>query len=549
MAMPETLPSQPGQHGWRHPLSHLFHAPLGPGSHLGLLLLLAIIAAAGSLALGADANWDLRNYHLYNPWALLEGRWEQDMGWNVQWFLNPIPQLPYYALVSLWPDNLVPVTALMGIPGALVAWAMLLLYRELGRLFSVPAWLLGIAWIASCTGAVTIGQLGTTFNDLAVTFIVLLGCLCVLRGLREGDDRWWPALGFFAFGAAMGLKITFALFVLGPALAWFFTRPRFSALWPGALASLLGLLLVGGWWFALLQLRYESPLFPFFNSFFESPWWAPISERDPRFDPQGLMQWLFYPFYWWRANVTVSEVPFADGRISLGLLAAIAALWPWKGLAINQRRGLRFIGLLLLFTYLIWLKQFAIYRYMLPLELLAPWLLLAVLAAMAQGRQGAAWSAALTGSGVALFALLIVTTQPPNWGRVSPSQPSLIQITSPIDTENALVAVAQGDPPLNYLAVGLPGPSHFISVNPLLNADTLTGERARQFLNSAEQRYWVTPAPAEANGPHGWAACFGLQLQVDDCQPLQANDPGVPALEICPLRAHPNPPPQAEVCQ
>lgn len=547
MATPDTLPAQPGQASWRSPVTRLFHAPLTPANHLGVLLLLAIIAAAGSIALGADANWDLRNYHLYNPWALLEGRWQEDMGWNVQWFLNPIPQLPYYALVSVWPDNLLPVTALMGVPGALVAWAMLLLYRELGRLFNVPAWLLALAWLASCTGAVTIGQLGTTFNDLAVTFVVLLGCLAILRGLREGDDRWWPALGFFAFGAAMGLKITFALFVVGPALAWFFTRPRFNALWPGALASIAGLLLVGGWWFGLLQLRYESPLFPFFNSLFESPWWAPITERDPRFDPQGLMQWLFYPFYWWRANVLVSEVPFADGRISLGLLAAFAALWPWKGLANNQRLALRFIGLMLLFTYLIWLKQFAIYRYMLPLELLAPWLVLAVLAAIAQGRAGRATPA--WGAGLAMLVLVMVTTQPPNWGRIPANQPSLIQVTSPIDTQGALVAVAQGDPPLNYIALGLPGPSHFISVNPLLHHDTITGERAREFLASTEQRYWVTPAPAEAEGPHGWAACFGLQLDVAACEPLSVNDPGVGQLLICPLNAHPNPPPQAEVCQ
>jgi len=144
---------------------------------------------------------------------------------------------------------------------------------------------------------------------------------------------------------------------------------------------------------------------------------------------------------------------------------------------------------------------------------------------------------------------LMVTTQPPSWGRVPADQPSLIDITSPVNTENALVAVAQGDPPLNYLALGLPGPSHFISVNPLLHHDNMTGELARHFLDTTEQRYWVTPAPAEANGPHGWAACFGLQLQVDDCQPLQASDPGVAQLLICPLRSHPNPPPQAEVCQ
>jgi len=542
--MPATNPAQT----LNARLQTLFHHRLRAHHHLLLLALLGVIAGAGSLWLGADANWDLRNYHLYNPWALLNDRWQADMGWNVQWFLNPLPQLPYYALVSLWPNDLRPVTALMGIPGALVAWAMLLLYRELGRQFELPAALLALGWVVSCTGAVTLGQLGTTFNDLAVAFIVLLGCVSILRGLRETDDQRWPALGFFAFGVAMGLKITFGLFVLGPALAWLFTRPRFHALWPGALAATLGLLLAGGWWFTLLQLRYESPLYPFFNNLFESPWWIPITERDARFDPQGLLQWLFYPFYWWRANVLVSEVPFSDGRISLGLLAALGALWPWRGLSLTQRRTLRFMALLMLFTYAIWLKQFAIYRYMLPLELLAPWLLLALGGAISLRQAGQGTPKALWLSSAAVALLLIVTTQPPNWGRVPPSQPSVLAVKSPIDTRNALVAVAQGDPPLNYLAVGLPGPRHFLSVNANLHADTLTGQRAKAMLANSEERYWVTPAPAKANGPRGLAACFGLQLQVTACQPLQANDPGVPQLLICPLREHPHPPPHAEVC-
>lgn len=530
------------------PLQALFHHPLKGYHHLMLLALLMAVAAAGSLGMGADANWDLRNYHLYNPWALLNDRWQADMGWNVQWFLNPLPQLPYYALVSLWPDDLRPVTALMGIPGALVAWAMLLLYRELGRQLPLPAALLALGWLVSCTGAVTLGQLGTTFNDLAVTFLVLLGCLCLLRGLRLTDDQRWPALGFFALGAAMGLKITFGLFVLGPALAWFFTRPRFHALWPGALAATLGLLVAGGWWFGLLQLRYESPLYPFFNSLFQSPWWAPITERDPRFDPQGLAQWLFYPFYWWQANVLVSEVPFADGRLSLGLLAALGALWPWRGLSLTQRRSLRFMALLMLFTYAIWLKQFAIYRYMLPLELLAPWLLLALVGVACQRRAGQGAPRGLALASLAVAVLLMATTQLPNWGRVPASQPSLMALNSPVDTRDALVAVAQGDPPLNYLAVALPGPRHFVSVNATLHADTLTGQHARALLANSETRYWVTPAPAEANGPHGLAACFGLQLQVDQCQPLATHDPGVPQPVICPLVDHPQPPPQAEVC-
>jgi len=31
-------------------------------------------ATIASIALGQDANWDLQNYHYYNPWAWRNGR-------------------------------------------------------------------------------------------------------------------------------------------------------------------------------------------------------------------------------------------------------------------------------------------------------------------------------------------------------------------------------------------------------------------------------------------------------------------------------------------
>ena len=43
---------------------------------------LTLCLAAGvimSVMLGQDANWDLRNYHLYNPYALLHGRLGVDL--------------------------------------------------------------------------------------------------------------------------------------------------------------------------------------------------------------------------------------------------------------------------------------------------------------------------------------------------------------------------------------------------------------------------------------------------------------------------------------
>ncbi len=39
-----------------------------------LLVLCLIVGGTVSVLLGQDANWDLKNYHLYNPFAFLNDR-------------------------------------------------------------------------------------------------------------------------------------------------------------------------------------------------------------------------------------------------------------------------------------------------------------------------------------------------------------------------------------------------------------------------------------------------------------------------------------------
>lgn len=50
-----------------------------PPSRLLLVCLAPLALGLLSVLLGQDTNWDLRNQHRYNPWALLNGRWTQDL--------------------------------------------------------------------------------------------------------------------------------------------------------------------------------------------------------------------------------------------------------------------------------------------------------------------------------------------------------------------------------------------------------------------------------------------------------------------------------------
>src|ERR1043166_9908787 len=71
-------------------------------AHRNRLLILCLVGAGIlSWRLGQDANWDLKNYHLYNAYALLAGRWGIDfIPASLQTFFNPLADIPYYILAT-----------------------------------------------------------------------------------------------------------------------------------------------------------------------------------------------------------------------------------------------------------------------------------------------------------------------------------------------------------------------------------------------------------------------------------------------------------------
>ena len=67
----------------------------------------SLLCALLSLLRGQDANWDLRNYHVYNAWALLEGRLGIDLApAQMQSYFAPLLDVPYFLLVQHAPAPL-----------------------------------------------------------------------------------------------------------------------------------------------------------------------------------------------------------------------------------------------------------------------------------------------------------------------------------------------------------------------------------------------------------------------------------------------------------
>ena len=89
------------------------------------LLFVACVSSASAVALWLrqDANWDLQNYHFYDPWAWLNGRifdWDLAAA-QLQTFLNPLADVPFYLLVTAGLDPRV-VTFWLALPTGIAAY-------------------------------------------------------------------------------------------------------------------------------------------------------------------------------------------------------------------------------------------------------------------------------------------------------------------------------------------------------------------------------------------------------------------------------------------
>src|SRR5262249_782742 len=132
-----------------------------------------------------------------------------------------------------------------------------------------------------------------------------------------------------------------------------------------------------GYWALHLEQTTGNPLFPYFNETFKSPLALPAPYRDMRFLPTHFWTAVLFPVLFTLNWAIADDIPFRDIRVMLAYVTAIAAILFWLGGRRSKdplvfpdaaRPILAFAAV----SYLVWLKMFAIYRYIVGLEMLAP---------------------------------------------------------------------------------------------------------------------------------------------------------------------------------
>ena len=398
---------------------------------------------------GIDQNWDLLNYHYFAGYSLLHWRYATDIAAaGLQSFLSPISNLLAYLSVSAFPF---PLNAWIIASVQLAAVPLVVLIARqvgVGLGYKERNWSEIIALLLCFLAPLWWSELGTSFADATIGPVILLG-LHFCGNYVSGIDKRRRNI-FFAglcFGLAVGIKLTTASFAVAVVLSMFAVT-----LFKGRPSELLrlGWLVIGiaigfaflAWWNVYLLLNWGSPLFPFYNAIFDSPFFDPYNWRDLRWRFNSLNE--FAGFIYDAAFMTgkTAEIPFADARLLI-----ISILVP---VAIVLRRsvtgGSALIAFFLTFvaiSFSLWSVLFAYQRYLIPVELLfglVIWILCRPIV-----RKESLTLALMIG----LFGVSIIQFSVPDWGHRAPTE-------NQVNAFDLEVPASIAKSPARYLVVGEP---------------------------------------------------------------------------------------------
>jgi hypothetical protein len=505
--------------------------------------LLPLLTAAYAVAIGRDANWDLLNYHYYNVFAWLHGRGEVDLAFSqLQTLFNPLLHLPLYIGMEYLDPRL--YAALLGGTQGLnliLVWSIArLAWPASGSLERTGPVL--VALTAGC-GAGFLTQVGTSFGDTLLS-LPLLGALRLILAKTRTTRR--PALLIFVAGVmggvACGLKPLSAIYAiaLAAALASLPGLPsvRGRRLSVFAIGGLVGVIVSSGWWYWHVWRLTGNPLFPYYNDIFGSPLYWRERFVFRFFLPKTALEAIVYPWIWLLHPTRVSEIRFVSLAVP-GLMTLIVGLGIARFLGLRPQgestngTSTRALFVFWLVGYVLWLTQSSVYRFAVMLEMLAPLLVVGLLARWVPPRL-------LTARILLALVPLMVVNRPANFGRFAYAERTMA-VTAVRVPRGTMIAVA-GWAPLSYMVSAFPAGTPFVRIQSNMHGFT---ERSNGLDAEARRRVAHHRGPvrlmlahAEWNIAEGMLDHYGYRVDRAACQTIDGKlhgGGGVGQLDLCPV--------------
>ncbi|MBB5445188.1 MULTISPECIES: hypothetical protein [unclassified Paraburkholderia] len=471
---------------------------IGPGSERAALIaryVVPILFGLYALLLGQDNNWDMRNYHLYNGFAFLHDKLAIDLApGGMQTYFTPTLDVLTWLLYAWLPAPLVgfALGVLHGLAFVIVFdIARCVLDGETPRRNERTS-----LWIA-LAGGLTANYLSGIGNSMGDNTTALLVLLAVSLTLKHWDMLAQASLRAVALaltigaltGVASGLKLTNTIYAIAlcagclvhPGNAITRLRIGFAV----GMGVIVGLAASGGYWFATMWRIFRNPFFPQFSNLFPNPLVPPIGVADLRWFPRSVLDALLWPFIFSLHSQRISDTPIR--QVIWALLYAAAILWVaravWRALDARRATSLTsrqaFVLVFIAVGYVMWLKTFSVYRYVVAMEVLAPLALYVLVDDMLPGRAGkriATWV-------IAFATLVVVAHGAPTYGHVRWARKGFHAdtpaISDPRRTTGVLPGGAQG---LSWLVTQFPPDVAFVTLDPNVLVTSRYNERLKDII-------------------------------------------------------------------
>jgi hypothetical protein len=367
------------------------------------------------------------------------------------------------------------------------------------------------------------------------------------RTLREGSlikTALWTALAGLLVGMTPGLKLPEAPFALGFVAglialggSWKHQGVRLIA---GGLGGIAGFALFSAYWMLEMQHQTGNPLFPYFNQYFHSTLALPRAYRDLRFVPTHFWREVFYPILFTEDWSVADDLPYRDIRVALAYVSVIAAaiLWAFGRRSKEPLIAPRAAWVLFAFaavSYLVWLKVFAIYRYILVLEMLSPILIAAAIGLLPLPRRAQLLTLA------AMFFAALLFTRPDFLDR-APLETPYVSIALPkFEDPRHTMVLMTGNSPMGFIVPELPPAIPVLRIDGWMlqpKDGTLLTKEMRARVKAFKGELWLMADSFDMTRAHDAVLDYDLLIDWPKCVLFDTNLAG--EYELCPL--FPKPP-------
>ena len=271
---------------------------------------------------------------------------------------------------------------------AVMLWAGSILYRILSS-YITNDWLRCLGVLLILLTEQPLFEINNYMTDLLAVPLLLDATLVVLN-TKKFDRRELIRVAFF-LGAATAIKLVNLAFVLPLLLVYAYKLDAHKLAFKLKHVALFAIVFLAPLvpFSLFMYVKTGSPVFPFYNTIFRSPYWPLINWTDARWGPKTIVEGLLWPFIIAFSPERGSELAVSSGRLALICLVVIPCLF------LRPTARTRTICVILLLSLVLWTITTGYGRYAVFLELLGGAAVLAIIYELANRKRSAVIASAL----------------------------------------------------------------------------------------------------------------------------------------------------------